>query len=70
MDLKGQLALVIGSNAGIGAKNDGELRKLIAMERQRVDISSLRYPVEWLFDVWIQKIRSDHRQSSDPDEQG
>ena len=70
MDLKGKLALVIRSNAGIGAKNDGELQKLIAMERQRVDISGLRYPVEWLFDVWIQKIGSDHRQSSDPDEQG
>ena len=70
MDLKGKLALVIGSTAGIGAKNDGELQKLIAMEKQRGDISGLRYPVEWLFDVWIQKIRSDHRQSSDPDEQG
>jgi len=62
--------LVIGSTTGIGAKHDGELQKLIAMERPRVDISGLRYPVEWLFDVLIQKIRSDHRQSSDPDEQG
>src|SRR5437870_4526684 len=52
------------------AKNDGEIKKIIAMEGQRLDISGLGYPVEWLFDVWIQNARAGHSRSSDPDEQG
>src|SRR5437773_6784400 len=52
------------------AKNDRVLKKIIAMEGQHVDISGRRYPFVWLLDVWIQKVRADHRRSSDTDEQG
>src|SRR5438132_848711 len=49
-----------------------KVKKMIKTQepRARVDVSDLRYAVEWVCNVWIQNARAGHSKSSDPDEQG